>query len=163
MLNEKHLITMYYAFFWSVATYGIIAREGSHDKNFKYLHNIHKYILKIIFHKNKRYPSDVLFVEKNILSLRKLYFEKATLRNSLSLQIKLTNSLIANKRVTTLQFPPVRKELFRHNHHYVSYKVFNLQTLKFLDMNKIACKKYLRNWIIAKPNHTFDNIFKSPY
>ena len=163
MLNKKHLITMYYSLFWSVATYGIRAWGGSLDTNFKYLHNIHKHILKIIFHNNKRYPSDLLYVENSVLSLRKLFFEKAILRNYMPLQNKLTNSLITNKRVTTLQLPPVGRELFRRNHNYVSHKLFNLlpQHLKFLDMNKTVCKKYLRNWIIAEPNHTFVNIFKS--
>ena len=71
IFNRNQLLTMFYALFCSVATYGIIAWGGIHDINLNSLHNIHNKILKIIFCKINRYPTNLLFAENDILTLRK--------------------------------------------------------------------------------------------
>lgn len=81
ILNTKQLMSIYYALFWSIATYGIVAWGGAYDNNMKALIDIQKRIIKIIYNKSKLFSSEIIFRENKIISVKKFYIEKALLTN----------------------------------------------------------------------------------
>ena len=125
LLSTKHLLIIYYALFWSTATYGMIAWGGVYDSNIKNLKNIHKRIVKIIFKKNYLYPSNQLFVENKIISLQKFYIEKSIKRNFENLQKTYFTNVLLNKRQPNLTLPKTNKNIAKRNHYYLSLKIFN--------------------------------------
>ena len=161
IMNTDHLMGIYYTLFWSIVTYGIIVWGGAYASNLNMLHDIHKRILKIIYRKNIRYPSALIFLENNIPSLRKTFLEKALLHNFPHLQNLYLQKKQLQKRILNLQPPITKKQIARQNHNYISFKIFNLLTdqLKLNSVKSIKTNKTIRNWIIRLPNHTINNLF----
>ena len=167
ILNTSHLMGIYYALFWSIASYGVIVWGGAYASNIKILEDIHKRILKIIFRKNITYPSELIFSENNILTLRKAFLIKSLLHNYLQLKNIYINKITANKRVLYLQ-PPITNNnngFARQNHYYLSFKIFNLlpDQLKLKPMKIIQTSKILINWIMSIPNHAITNLLSTAY
>lgn len=71
-LNEKTLVMVYKAFAESLIRYGIIVWGGTYNTVLNKLNVAQKYILKIIFKKNKRFPTNLLFSEDTV-NIRTLY------------------------------------------------------------------------------------------
>lgn len=73
-LTDSQLITLYYALLLSYLSYGVLTWGGV-DKAFNSkLIMLHKQILQIIFRKPVTYPTDVPFLQSDILNPRQLYF-----------------------------------------------------------------------------------------
>lgn len=164
MFSEKQLIMIYYALFWSIATYGIIIWGGAYDRNIKPLEDIQKRILKLIYNKSKTYSSDLLFKENKIISIRKYFLLKSVLSNFNTLRSIFLNHTINNKRCTLLVPPIVNKEIGRQHHKYISYKIYNLlnHDLKILTYEcfyKIR-NKTIRDFLIDLSNSTVSSLFK---
>ena len=126
MFREKQLIEIYYALFWSIATYGIIVWGGVYDNTLKPLEDIQKRILKLIFFEKTSLSIETIFRDHIIISIRKYFLQKALLNNFNVLKIEYDNLRNSNKRTTSLVPPKFRKELMRRNHKYVCYKIFNI-------------------------------------
>lgn len=161
ILKTSQLLTIYYALFWSVATYGIIAWGGTYVKSINPLMCIQKKILKSIFNKSLLYPTEKLYIESSILSVRKYFIEKSLLQNFEKLQdlyLKMKNS---NHRINLLLPPKVNKEIDRRRYEYIAYKCFNLLPInvKNLNFQKVKTKTTIRSWLIILPAETINNMF----
>lgn len=71
-INSKTLLTIYKAFVESIVRYGILVWGGLYNNSLYKLNIIQKYILKIIYRRNRLYPSHLLF-NNDILDVRSLY------------------------------------------------------------------------------------------
>ena len=73
ILNLIELKLCYYAYCQSLLMGGIIAWGGGYRSILEPLNVIQKSILKSALGKGRRYPTDALFIEFNVLNLRQLY------------------------------------------------------------------------------------------
>jgi len=73
ILNKETLKTIYYAIVESHLRYCNIAWGALYDEHLEPMNIIQKYIIKVMFNLPKDYPSDRLFAESRIMSLRSLY------------------------------------------------------------------------------------------
>ena len=155
MLNTNQLLMVYYALFWSIATYDMIVWGGTVDTNLSLLHNVH-IIIKLIYYKSLTYSSDDIFLEKKILSLCKYFYLKALLNNYDYTQNIFIDNILASKRTLTLHLPRINKELLRRHHNYLSVKIFNIlpPQLKLISPNKPSDLQILKNWFIELPPQT---------
>lgn len=71
-LNAKILIMVYRSLVESLITYGIVVWGGLYNNALYKLNVVQKYILKIIYKKNRIYPSSFLFTRET-LNIRSLY------------------------------------------------------------------------------------------
>lgn len=149
ILDTKQLMIIYYAFFWSLAVYGIVAWGGAYENASKPLTIIQKSIIRIIFGKDRRYPTEDLFRENNLITIKKYYLEKALLSNFSYLR-NIYMELVNIKRVPIVKPPRVNKEISRRSYTYVAYGVFNEMNsdMKISLMTSNKDKKMLRQWLI---------------
>lgn len=73
ILEEKEIKLAYYAYVQSLLSFGIILWGGAFSNHIQPLNVVQKSILKVGFGKERRYPSEVLFSETGIFSIRHLY------------------------------------------------------------------------------------------
>lgn len=71
-MNKKTLITIYKSLVESIFKYGIIVWGGLYDNSLHKLNIVQKYILKVMFKRSKRYPTDLLF-SVDVGNVRSLY------------------------------------------------------------------------------------------
>ena len=162
ILSTNQLLILYYALFWSRATYGLLVWGGTHDTTLKLLHNLHKRLLKIIYKKNMYYSSEILFRESNLLNLRKCFAEKSVLKNFVILRDKYLLLLERNTRQKYLRAPTIFKEIGRRNHKFFSHKLFDIipHEIKIMPPKQIINKKLLRNWLLLLRNHTIEHLLR---
>ena len=125
-MNTNHLLIIYYAFFWSLVTYGIIAWGGVCDTNLQLLNKVHKKIRQIISRKSFYHSSQTLLRDTHIISSREFFLEKAILGNFKFLQAQYADLLHNNRRNIILKYLRIKKEITRRNYRHISYKLFNI-------------------------------------
>lgn len=72
-MNKKLLVSIYKALVESILQYAIIVWGGLYINALKPHNVVQNYILKVIFQKEKRFPTNQLYNE-NMLNIRMLYF-----------------------------------------------------------------------------------------
>lgn len=73
ILNKKNLVITYNALAESIIRYGITIWGGLYNNALNHLEITQNTILKIIFQKEKRYSTDLLYNETGLFGVRKLY------------------------------------------------------------------------------------------
>lgn len=150
ILNKKILILVYKALAESLFRYGILVWGGMYSNKLKKLNVIQNYILKIIFNRNKRYPTKLLYSDE-ISNIRSLYildvcvytFKKDELRN-------YTANIYETRSTSSglLKIPPSNKNINQRFVTYLAPKFYNLlpriirQTQNIRKFKRL-CKQYI--------------------
>lgn len=151
MLTEKHLMQVYHALVKSVLEYGILAWGGIGKSHYDSVEKIQKWILKIIFKKPRRYPSELLYEETKILDVRQLYLKKV-----LTYQHKNAESLCIpqhkhNTRSKDTQISETRRANKKYSMKALTYigpRLYNLLPLEIRSIKKINhFQKKTTQWI----------------
>ena len=163
VISKKQLMTMYYALFWTISTYGIIAWGGAYENTLKSLNEIQKKILKLIHKKNRTFSTETLYREEKIITIRKYFLEKSLIDNFSNIKTKFQELLEKGKRNKRVTPPNYKKDISRHNHYFISFRIFNLlrEDIKISDINKKRNKKLIRDWIIDINTDIVKSFFKA--
>lgn len=146
ILNRKNLIITYNSLVESIIRYGITVWGGLFNNSLKHLEIVQNSLLKIIFNKEKRYPTDVLYNEIGLFSVRKLYAYECLLW-----MFKSPPNIINHKYGTrwntnlSIQIPIFRK---MHTQRFIFYygpKLYNMLPANVKNIkNQNKLKKKLR-------------------
>lgn len=157
ILNQNEIKLAYYAYIQSLLTFGNISWGGAHKSLLKPLFVSQKCILKVGFSKPRRYPTNDLFNEYALLSVRQLYIKTLLIHlfkhfNSIFVKINHSHNTryAANTGIVTLQ---LRKSFSKTNPFYISHVLYRNITKFFNNCNifeslsmsifKIRVKKFL--------------------
>jgi len=161
-LKVPDLSTLYYALVQSHLTYGISGWGGVNNFNISKLSMVQKWIIKVIYNKNKRYSTTQLFKECQFLNLRQLFCQRIAIRilngkeqidfyqhphKTRSVTNQKSNTRRSNKVIGTKCISSIAP------------KLFNLIPNEIKKVKKI--KKYktlIKNWIY-KSNFQIENLF----
>lgn len=162
-LHREQLLMIYFALFWSAATYGIPVWGGTHEKTINTLLCIQKKLLKIIFSKPLYYDSEKLFKECNLINVKKYFVEKSVFKNFDLLQTSYFDlKKKSSRRIITVPSIKINKEIDRRNHRYVSYKAFNALPMPYKESTLMYLKnnKKIRKWLIEMSPMDFKNLIQ---
>lgn len=152
ILNIKLLKLVYNALVESILRYCIIIWGGSYNNAIHNLEVSQHIIIKIIFKKENKYSTDLLYNETGLLNIRSLFIHSCliylTKIDCLLVAHEYTTRSIAN---ITLQVPLQHKS---HTQRFITYfapKFFNILPLniKLLQRNIKKFKIKTRNFISA--------------
>lgn len=152
ILTLRTLKTIYYALVESIINYGLAVWGNAGTTIISKLSVAQKWIIKIIMYKNKRYPSDLLYKESEIMNVQQLYI-KSVIRYMIKnpdYRIKLNHGVNTRNVVqgkVELQNP---KHTACQNHVYcVGPKIFNDMPDNFKESGKYKRNKSkITKWII---------------
>ena len=147
ILNRKNLIITYTALAESIIRYGITVWSGLINNALNHLEIIQNTLLKIIFNKKKRYPTELLYNETDLSSVRKMYTYECLLW-----MFKSPSNLINHNYGTrwntnlSIQVPIFRK---MHTQRFIFYygpKLYNMLPANIKNIkSKYKLKKQSQN------------------
>lgn len=155
-VNEEVLKTVYYALVQSHLTYGIIAWGGAFQNTLEKLAVIQRKILKVMYKKAYRFPTEEIFKLSGVLNINQLYIKEATIeiykqKEHLGIQ-HLTH--LHDTRYSTLQ--PYQQHITKSTYIqrqalYTGLKHYNLLPLDIKkSKNLTVFKKQLNKFIKEK-------------
>lgn len=164
ILNIQHLKVVYKALVESILRYGIIGWGGVGVTHIKQLEVIQKRIIKIIYNKKARYPTDLLFQESNLFNIRQIYCY-----TSLIQQHKFRDlSQVADHNYDTrckiggyIKIERKTKSIGQKYFQYVGVKLYNMLPKNIRDtlyMNRF--KILIKNWIQNQGISIYESIFE---
>lgn len=152
ILTKTQLFSFYYALSQSLLSYGIIGWGGAAGSYLQRVKIIQKCIIKIILRKPLIYPSNLLFVESNVLTLTKLYYNSILRyihKNPLILNVPNHNYNTRNKNdaIPTKTTKTIGQRCFKYHipkvyNKFQQYIVENNINLNNRNYQKV-CKKFL--------------------
>lgn len=136
----------------SVINYGIIIWGGIHENQLKPLEIAQKYILKIILHKNKRFPTIELFQITQVMNIRTLYIFNAAkfMYKNPQLRILVDHDYHTRSKVSaTIHVPKSNKTLYKKHIRYTGTKIYNKLPNFIKCYNNISLfSKSVKNYIL---------------
>ncbi|CAH1099726.1 unnamed protein product [Psylliodes chrysocephalus] len=162
-LPVQNLITLYYALVESHLRYGIVIWGSALRCHLKALETIQKRFLKIIFSRDFRYPSNLLYSEGKILDLRQLYFYCSVQKYKFT--TKEPNLLFHyyNTRNRNLHhLPQVGKSLTQRSFAYLAPKMYNQlpESIKNL-IHKSTFKIQIKNLLFNTSRQIINDLIES--
>ena len=159
ILEQKELKTIYHALVESHLTYGIIAWGSATHNHIKCLEVTQKRILKILIGKNRRYPSDQLFIDTKQLDIRSLYFLQVAIHkwNGTTLPCQHYNIRCNISRYKPT--PKTKTATGQKSFSYLSCKAFNSlpESIKTI-YNVPFAKKKIKDYILTTPRSEIHKI-----
>ncbi|CAK1590642.1 unnamed protein product [Parnassius mnemosyne] len=147
--DEKLKKSVYFALAQSLLTYGITSWGGAPKTKMLQLVRTQRAILKVSFSLPYRYPTELLYKELKILTVRQLFIRSTLLKQHALL--KYNPSLSRDKR----RFNPVdryhitlstklSKRFFCHHGGFLYNKINKI--IPIFNLNKTICKKKITIW-----------------
>lgn len=127
VMDTESLKRVYYALVESLLSYGIIAWGGTNFSHIEPIYKVQKLILRISYFKPARFPSEVLFKEIEVLSLRQLYVERVLnyFYNHPQLKHSIDHSYQTRNCNVNVKTPKMNKTFGQKHAVYLSCKLFN--------------------------------------
>jgi hypothetical protein len=156
ILSGEHLKSTYHALVESHLNYGITAWGSAHENQLKNLNVSHKRILKIIYRKPPRFPTEELFQIAKVHNIRELFIKACvydTFKN------KTFNTTVSHTYPTrwrqnlTLRQDLVRTAYMQRQCEFIGIKYYNKLPAEIKNShNDKLFKKKVAKWIINNPN-----------
>lgn len=150
-LSTSQLKILYFSLVQTHLSYGIIGWGGVLNSHVKSLEVIQKWVLKIIFNKNRLFPSDTLFDMSGVMDVRQLFCYRMILRSFRKPQECLVSSetnynLRSENKVI---IPKCKKTCGQRSYKYLTPRLYNIIP------NHIKCcrsfvnfKKKVSDWLM---------------
>lgn len=159
ILVESELKIAYYAYVQSLLSFGIIAFGGAYKTILQPLFVIQKSILKVAFKKYQRYPTDNLFSEIGVLTVRQLFVKVILVHIYKYSDVLFERTAHShNTRFSTnvgIVVPQSNKTFSRTNSYYVSQIIYRNMCQKYknislLNLQSISSfKKRVVEWLVS--------------
>lgn len=153
ILNVNEIKMLYYAFVQSVLQYGIIVWGGASSNILKPLFVIQKLIIKIAFQFNRRFPTNLLFKNTQLLSVRQLFIKTLlvyTYSNQDLIVTPITHNYPTRGAVNVgMQVPRVFKSANLTNAFYIANFLYrNIPSeIRDLQVSLPVYKRSVSSWL----------------
>lgn len=164
-ISDASLInTLYLALCQSVLSYCIVSWGVASKTHLINIERAQRSVLKVAYHKKRRYSTDALYKETGLLRVRQLYI----LATILKFHKKALNSVLDSHR--SQRKPRWKKEMcklrfggisFSYMGPYLYNKINN--KLDMVELTKFKCKKLLTNWLLTLDYANTEQILTSTY
>lgn len=164
-LGGRHLKILYLSLVQSQLSYGIGGWGGVRDTHIRSLEVVQKWILKIIFDKNKLFSSDQLFRDSETLDIRQLYclnllgsIDSGKISLEQASHSYITRS-IKNNFVTV---PKMEKSTCQRYFKYYAPKIYNILPGSIKDnLHRKRFRVEVRDWIQRTDRHIFHGVLNN--
>lgn len=164
ILDTPQLKTLYYSLIESHLQYGIAGWGGVYKNNLKSLETLQKRFLKIMYKKERTYPSDLLYTESQVLDIRQIYCLKI-----LILQFKKKTELdIINhghntrfKKDKEIYTKRASKKIGQRSCSFLSPLIYRHISLEAKNSTTLAeFKKKVKVWLTKTPRSIINKVIE---
>lgn len=159
-LKTNYLKTIYYSQIESLLSYGILGWGGVNECYLNNVHIIQKWVLKIIFHKTKYYPSDILYKETQIKDVRQVFCQKILLAIfHKKIKLESREPTYNTRSDNTYVFPRSEKTVGQRSALYLAPRIFVLLPTYIRNIKSYKTyKKEIKKWIMQEEIIMFSRI-----
>lgn len=151
ILKTPHLIAIYKALVESILRYGIIGWGGVGVTYLTPLQNLQKRFLKIIYGKNALYPTELLFQNSELFSIRQLYCYTTLIyqyNNKQNHEHFTHKYSTRSKQQDDIKIKKMAKSIGQRYYVYIGEKLFNMLDKCTRDATNITkFKRNVKKWI----------------
>lgn len=161
ILDIHHLKMLYFSLVQSQLSYGISGWGGVYDCHIENVNVLQRWILRIIYQKSIRFPSDELYVMRQVINLRQLYCLTILLylkRNEHILE-RLEHTHDTRHKQNTYNLPKREKTIGQHCFDYLGPKILSRVPIKLQNIEgykSFRCE--IKKWILSKNRDFFQDI-----
>lgn len=143
--------TVYIALCQSLIQYCIVIWGGAAKTNIINLERAQCAVLKTLLHKPYRYPTETLYSEASLLSVRKLFILNATSKTHISIHKRKDLSYIQTKRNFRIPTPSVNSSYAQRHPHFLHPYVYNAVNKKcdIVDCTRTQLKRKVTSWLLT--------------
>lgn len=161
-LDLNTLKTIYFALAQSILSYCIPVWGGALKTNMLHLERTQRAVLKVIISKPIRFPTAEVFSICKVLSVRKLFILRSTLR--FHSQLPFNEEYLNNKRRSNRVCPlrPKRTVMAGRYHFFLMPLLYNKinKTINIYPLTLNKCKIKLTNWLLTLSYDQTENLIK---
>lgn len=165
ILDTKNIKTIYFGLVQSLLEYGITGWGTATNNYLRHLETIHKRFLKIMFNKEYRYPTVLLYKETKMFSIRQLYFKNLILhqyKNKKDLTKAKHQYLTRDTANEMNEIHRAGKQIGQKTFKSLGPRMFNLIPKALRNSNNLAVfKNGLRKWMEQKNHQYFKSIIET--
>lgn len=154
VLNLNEIKIIYDSLVRSILKYGIIAWGGVNQTNLKPLTQINKKIIKIILNKNSLYPTERIYKELNVPSIRHIYcetmliYQKKNITNTNINQNHIYETRMNERQ--TIKEQRAKKTIGTKYYLYLGPRIFNKLPERIKILNIKRYKHEIKIWLQNK-------------
>lgn len=169
ILNINELKMVYYAYVHSILEYGIISWGGAYRSIIEPLSVVQKAILKIILYKNYDYPTELLFKEAGLLSIRQIFIKHMLIFTKRNTDLIITSASHSYQTRSALsigtQMPRIVKSINNTNSYYLANVLYRNIPAEIRDQqgSVIVYKKRVTAWLLGLGSEQTEDLLKSVY
>lgn len=159
MDSPKHLLNqIYISLAQSIITYCIPVWGGAAKSHFINLERAQRSLIKVMYFKKRRFPTEDLYCISGLLSVRKLYIILVTLKNHKS--IPYVPHLPTRRQKNVACSKSIKTTFASRQFSYRSSFLFNKinKKLNIYKVNYTTAKKLLEEWVQLKPYDEIESI-----
>ncbi|KAJ8734468.1 hypothetical protein PYW08_013718 [Mythimna loreyi] len=154
----KLLIKIYLALCQSILTYGLNVWGGTSKTTMLIVERAQRMVLKVISRKKYTYPTDVLYSELGVLTVRKLF-----IKQEIMTQHKVRPHYTKRRRVDIVYNVPKYRTSFAHKfHNYLGPHLYNTvsKDLKLMNLDRQTCKDTLEKYLKSLDYNNTENLLE---
>ena len=143
--------TVYIALCQSLIQYCIVIWGGAAKTNIINLERAQRAVLKTLLHKPYRYPTETLYSEASLLSVRKLFILNATSKTHISIHKRKDFSYIQTKRNFRIPTPSVNSSYAQRHPHFLHPYVYNAvnKQCDIVECTRTQLKRKVTSWLLT--------------
>ena len=170
-LSRERLKLLYLSLVQSLLQYGVLVWGGTYPTYIRKLVILQKGILKVMLGKPRRFPSELVFQEAKVFTIRQLFVKNLVLfyhRNP-----SIINKTSSHPHSTRFQFlqnvvnPRINLTLTTRSPHYLIYIIYNRLPDHLRDpcivITRAYYKRLLFTWILDLGSESAENMLSSIY
>lgn len=160
ILPAHKLRTIYYALVESIVRYGILVWGGTYHNHVDPLIKVQKLLLKIICYRPRLYPTEQLFKEYKVLSVRQLYIYTVLIFIKTNPHLTRNVDHAHNTRSRDRDLYIVRRNTTfgQKSALYIGCKIFNLLPAEIIGMGILKFKKSTKSMLISIGNNDSEQL-----
>ena len=154
-LKTQHLKVLYNALVQPHLFYGIIGWGGVTNHYLERVQSLQNWILKVIYNKNKLYPTNRLYIETGVFDIRQIFCYVI-----LNRQHRYKSKLVPvshqyttrTKAADSMQTRKVDKTLTQRSYYYLGTRIYNKIPPDYKKINSLQLfKSKVKKWLKEKP------------
>lgn len=160
--SKSLLNTIYIALAQSVLTYCITVWGGATKTKFLDVEIAQRALLKVAYFKPKMHPTTKLYLDCNLLTVRKLYILHSILKLHKTLTPNPSYLLKRRKVAIVTTGTGVRTVFASRQYNNESKRIYNLvnKEIDFYLLPKFTCKKLITAWLKEKDYEEIEKLFE---
>ncbi|XP_028165802.1 uncharacterized protein LOC114356687 [Ostrinia furnacalis] len=155
---------IYFGLCQSILGYCVSAWGGTYKTTMLKIERAQRAVLKVMLNRPRMYPTNLVYAESNVLSVRKLYVLKAVLTTHKAVLRSDTYKDLLRKRVFKIATPKISTSFAKSHSDYLYPHIYNKVVAKcdIKNHHPFETKKKIVKWLLPLQYNEVEQLLRTP-